>query len=354
MNGPVSENLGTPGKQPFIREQWYVIAYSHEVLHGVPFARVCMNEPIVLFRTADGRVAALYDRCPHRGVPLSHGVVVGSSIQCSYHGFQFDRLGKCSAIPTQRYIPAAACTRSYPAVESLQCIWIWMGDPAKADASLIPTYEQLGCGTGDWQVSPYFMMEINCNYGLLFENLLDTSHISFLHVGGIDGGQMAHAPYKSNTTGTVVTLERTLARDVAVSGTAKLFSLDEGQVFSRWLQTRAFLPHLHLINNTIGFPDVAGRAPNVRLNLFPITPASMNRVYQFVFVVTSYPVTVTQDLKDQLWGVFTQDRKALEAIQAGYDQAGIDMREVSVKADEAAIHARRILARLAHAESLTE
>lgn len=341
-----------PGCQPYIRDQWYVIAFSNEIKPGKPFVRKCMDEPVVLFRDNDGQVAALYDRCPHRAVPLSQGRVLDHSIECAYHGFQFDRTGRCVLIPTEQRVPHSVSTRSYPVVEQMQFVWIWMGDPAKADPARVPSYAQLGCDEADgsrWQFEPYFMMEIKANYSLLFENLLDTSHISFLHIGGIDAGNMASAPYAVGTEGLTVTLERNLARDVAVPGTAKLFSMPVGQVFSRRLRSRSFLPNLHLISNTIGFPDEPERKANVRLNIMPITPASGNRLYQFVVIATSYPVNVTQDMKDQLWSVFAQDQDALEAIQAGYDELGPDLREISVKADAAAVSARRILARIAQA-----
>jgi phenylpropionate dioxygenase-like ring-hydroxylating dioxygenase large terminal subunit len=345
----VSRNMICPGTQPYIRDQWYVIAFSHEVQAGQPFVRRCMDEPIVLFRDADGQVAALYDRCPHRAVPLSQGKVLNHAIECAYHGFQFDRTGRCVLIPTEQHVPRSVSTRSYPVVEQMQFVWIWMGDPAKADPALVPSYAQMGCDQTDdrrWQFEPYFVMEIKANYSLLFENLLDTSHISFLHIGGIDGGNMATAPYTVGTEGLTVTLERNLVRDVAVPGTAKLFSMPVGQVFSRRLRSQSFLPNLHLISNTIGFPDEPERKPNVRLNIMPITPASRSCLYQFVIIATSYPVNVTQDMKDQLWAVFSQDQDALEAIQAGYDELGPDLREISVKADAAAVSARRIIARM--------
>jgi len=350
----VTSNVICPGTQPTIRDQWYVIAFSHEVQPGRPFARKCMDEPIVLFRDPDGQVAALYDRCPHRAVPLSQGKVVNHAIECAYHGFQFDRTGRCVLIPSEQRIPRSVSTRSYPVVEQMQFVWIWMGDPAKADPALVPSYAQLGCGDqdqGSWRFEPYFMMEIKANYSLLFENLLDTSHISFLHIGGIDGGAMATTPYTISSDNLTVTLERNLARDVAVPGTAKLFSMPIGQVFSRRLRSVSFLPNLHLISNTIGFPDEPSRKPNVRLNIMPITPASRNHLYQFVVIAMSYPADVTKDMKDQLWTVFAQDKDALEAIQAGYEEFGPDLREVSVKADAAAVMARRIIARLGRASA---
>ena len=339
-----------PGTQPYVRDHWYAIAFSHEVKQGQPFARKCMDEPVLLFRDSDNQVAALYDRCPHRGVPLSQGKVLSHTVECAYHGFQFDRSGRCVVIPTQERIPRTACTRSYPVVEQMQFVWIWMGDPAKADLALVPNYAQMGCSENDrgrsWHFEPYFVMEIKANYSLLFENLLDTSHISYLHIGGIDAGNMATAPFTISADGSIVVLERNLARDVTVPGTAMLFSLPVGQVFSRRLRSQSFLPNLHLISNTIGFPEEPTRSPNMRLNIMPITPAARNHLYQFVVIATSYPVNVTQNMKDQLWAVFSQDLEALEAIQAGYDELGPDMREFSVQADAAAVSARRILARM--------
>jgi phenylpropionate dioxygenase-like ring-hydroxylating dioxygenase large terminal subunit len=339
-----------PGMQPFIRNQWYVIAFSNEVAKGKLLHRKCMGEPLVIFRAEDGAVSALYDRCPHRGVPLSKGRIVDDKIQCPYHGMQFDGSGACAKIPTQDKIPAAARTRSYPVAERMQFVWVWMGKPANADHTLLPDYADAYCDGPGWQYANYFMMEIKANYSLLFENLLDTSHISFLHVGGIDGGLMANAPYTVEAQGAVVTLERNLSRDEAVGGTAKLFSMVTGTVFSRKLTSRSLLPHLHIIRNEIGFPDEPGRKSNVRINIMPITPATSNSLYQFVTIATSYPVEVTRELKDQLWTVFSQDSEALEAIQAGYDEFGPDLREVSVKADAAALAARRTIARIGKLE----
>lgn len=183
MNQP-SPRAICPGTQPFIRNNWYVIAFSHEVEKGKAISRKCMDEPIVLFREENGDVTALFDRCPHRGVPLSQGKVLEKTIECPYHGFQFDHSGRCVVIPSQESIPRAAHTHSYPVVEQMQFVWVWMGDPEKADPSQIPDYTQIGCDNTNseinWEFHPYFMMEIKANYSLLFENLLDTSHISFL------------------------------------------------------------------------------------------------------------------------------------------------------------------------------
>jgi nitrite reductase (NADH) small subunit len=43
--------------------------------------------PIAVFRTADDTVYALVDRCPHKGGPLSEGIVQGCAVACPLHGW---------------------------------------------------------------------------------------------------------------------------------------------------------------------------------------------------------------------------------------------------------------------------
>jgi phenylpropionate dioxygenase-like ring-hydroxylating dioxygenase large terminal subunit len=94
----------------------------------------------VLFRSGDGRVAALADRCSHRAAPLHMGTLVEEGIQCGYHGLVIDGSGRCVHIPGQKLIPEAARVRSYPVVEKDQMVWVWLGDPAKADPAAIVDY----------------------------------------------------------------------------------------------------------------------------------------------------------------------------------------------------------------------
>ena len=75
----------------YLRNAWYVAAWSDDLAEGKLLARTIMKEPIVLYRRADGSPAALHDRCPHRFAPLSMGKIVhGDAVQCPYHGLEFD------------------------------------------------------------------------------------------------------------------------------------------------------------------------------------------------------------------------------------------------------------------------
>jgi phenylpropionate dioxygenase-like ring-hydroxylating dioxygenase large terminal subunit len=91
--------------QPFVRNAWYIAAWAEEIDNGL-LARTIMNEPMVIYRDADGNVGALEDRCCHRGAPLTHGAVVEDGLQCGYHGLTFDTEGNCVVIPVGGTQPA--------------------------------------------------------------------------------------------------------------------------------------------------------------------------------------------------------------------------------------------------------
>src|ERR1051325_10382173 len=126
----------------FVRNNWYVAAWDHEVTRGLK-RRIILDEPVVLFRTDSGKPVALEDRCCHRQAPLSMGKLIGNVVQCPYHGLQFDPSGKCVKVPSQEKIPPSAKVRAYPLVEKNHWIWIWAGDPAKADPALIEDFHWL-------------------------------------------------------------------------------------------------------------------------------------------------------------------------------------------------------------------
>ena len=120
----------------YIMNTWYVAAWSTEV-SPTPERRVICERPVVLFRTQDGSAVALADRCAHRAYPLSAGVVVGDTIRCGYHGFEFGADGACLRIPAQDGYPPRTRVSSYAVVERDGWIWVWLGDQSHADL-LVP------------------------------------------------------------------------------------------------------------------------------------------------------------------------------------------------------------------------
>jgi phenylpropionate dioxygenase-like ring-hydroxylating dioxygenase large terminal subunit len=163
----------------FLRNAWYVAAWSSEVNDQL-FTRRILDTPILLYRKTDGGIAAITDRCPHRFAPLHMGKRRGDVIQCGYHGLCFDATGTCIENPVgNKLIPKAAKVASFPVVERDQLIWVWMGEVEQADTALIPNFGILS--SPDWVHGTGGYLHADCHYELMVDNLMDLSHVNFLH-----------------------------------------------------------------------------------------------------------------------------------------------------------------------------
>ncbi len=169
----------------FLKNTWYVAGWSQEITAQSPLPRTILGVPVVLWRDAQGKVSALPDRCPHRGAPLSKGRIEGSELRCMYHGMKFDAQGACTHIPGQERIPPGANLSGFPVVERNKWVWIWMGEADKADASLIPDTYWLD--SPQWRYKPGGNMHYDVNYLLIADNLLDFSHLPFVHEKTLGG-----------------------------------------------------------------------------------------------------------------------------------------------------------------------
>lgn len=179
--------------ETYVRNCWYVAANPSEIAAG-PIERTIMDLPVAVFRMADGTPTAMHGVCPHRYYSLAQGVVVGDSLECNYHGFQFDgRSGACTKAPFQNAPPARFRQRIYPTAEHGGLIWIWPGDPALADKDLLPPLEKAGL-SDDWAVVFGQTILANGRAQLLVENLLDLTHIEYLHATALTAKGMMDSP----------------------------------------------------------------------------------------------------------------------------------------------------------------
>ena len=97
---------------------WFAVAFSKELVDGEVKRVRYFGEELVLFRTRSGRAAVLDAYCPHLGAHLAEGGrVVGESVRCPFHGWQWDADGNCAAIPYCKRIPPTAKTRAWPVIE---------------------------------------------------------------------------------------------------------------------------------------------------------------------------------------------------------------------------------------------
>lgn len=164
----------------FYKNAWYVAAWSNEINNSLKQILV-LGEKICIYRSGSGDVVALEDACPHRKLPLSKGRIKGNHIECGYHGLMFDCNGQCVRAPGGGQIPEAAKVHSYPVHEKYNLIWIWMGHPDNADHAKIidiPNFDN-----PDWGLNHGEAMELKCNYLYMTDNLLDPTHVAWVHEG---------------------------------------------------------------------------------------------------------------------------------------------------------------------------
>ncbi len=186
----------------FVKNHWYAVAIGRDLPAGELVQRQVLGTRVVLFRDEEGRPAAVEDRCPHRNVSLSLGCLVGSHVQCGYHGLAFDRTGKCVRMPNVEQPPAVMRVQAFPVIEKHGYIWLWTGEPSLAAEERIPDYswQESGAWVGDlaWQ-------ETRCNYMLALENVLDLSHATYVH------GETVGSPQVAQTVPEVVMGEDTVS-----------------------------------------------------------------------------------------------------------------------------------------------
>ena len=169
----------------FLRNCWYVAGWGADFGRQLS-ARTILGDEIVIFRRTNGSAVALENACPHRKLPLSEGALRGDTVECGYHGLTFDCSGACVAAPTQPdNIPRRARVRSYPVVERYRLLWIWMGDPDLADPEKIVEIEEFD--NPEWGQTDGGTIDIDCNYLWVCDNLLDPSHVAWVHVSSFAG-----------------------------------------------------------------------------------------------------------------------------------------------------------------------
>jgi len=175
----------------FLKNSWYAAAWGREVGRDL-LARTILGEPIVLYRTQGGTPVALEDRCCHRHLPLSMGRLEGDALRCGYHGLKFDAAGACVEIPGQETVPPQARVRAYPLVEKWHWVWIWMGEPERADPALIPNW--WWADHPGWAFTAPDMITVKCNYQLISDNVLDVTHLAYVHAGSIGSPSITEFP----------------------------------------------------------------------------------------------------------------------------------------------------------------
>lgn len=222
----------------FLRNTWYVAGWADELVPGALLSRRLLDEPVVMFRDGSGAPQALHDRCPHRFVPLSAGRVLPEhgAVQCGYHGLEFDGTGRCVRNPHgDNTIPKAAKVRAYPLVERHSALWIWMGDAERADPAAIPDFSCMDADT--WHVGKGYLRP-RADYRLEVDNILDLSHIEFLHGGLLGSEAVKRGKTEVKQEGASIWSLRFMQDEVLPDAACDQFGVPRGMHVDRWLDVR--------------------------------------------------------------------------------------------------------------------
>ena len=339
----------------FLENAWYVAALATEISRQ-PFAVKMLNQSLVLFRKQDNTVVVLEDSCPHRRLPLSMGRVQGDSIECGYHGLRFDCSGTCVGAPTATEIPAAAVVRSYPAVERYGLIWVWMGVPEKANAADIVQIKEWDDPA--WGVNSGDAMEMACNYLYITDNLLDPSHVTWVHQSSFGSTDLIGVPLEVSEADNGVMVSRWL-RSIEVSPFYKKFVKFDGKC-DRKQQYEMRYPG-HAVIRAIFTPagtgdDSAVSHPDVFLmdSYNFLTPIDEKSTRYFWFQLRNFSPNdeaVSKVFNHDVRAAFSEDKLVLEAVQKGMDAKGA---RLSLPSDKGSLLFRRRMSEKIRAEQATQ
>jgi nitrite reductase/ring-hydroxylating ferredoxin subunit len=308
-------NAKQPGE--FMRQCWYVAAWDHEIPTDGLFERRLLGESIVFYRNAAGQVVALANKCCHRHAPLSMGRKEGDCIRCMYHGLKYDASGQCVEVPGQANVPTALRVRSYPIVERKRWIWIWMGDPARVDESLIP--DTFSLQDPAWRMKPAYLL-YKAGHEIIADNLLDFSHLSYVHESTLGGTtKIAEVRAKMERLPRGLRLERNVLNSVPAPYHVKL-GAPTGPV-DRWWVYDYLLPGILLLDSGVkpaaGAPQSAGKTLHFH-SCQAITPETAQSTHYFFMQAHSFALddaSITEALYQSVMNAFGEDRRMIEAQQ---------------------------------------
>jgi nitrite reductase/ring-hydroxylating ferredoxin subunit len=169
-----------------MREFWTPACLSSELqADGSPMRLMLFGEKLIAFRDTHGRVGIFDHRCPHRCASLFFGRNEEGGIRCVYHGWKFDVEGNCldqPNLPDKNKYPAGTKAIAYKVAERAGIVFVYMGK--RAVAPPLPDLEAISVEHREGTIA---LSHRECNWLQALEGDVDTSHLGFLHVGGVDG-----------------------------------------------------------------------------------------------------------------------------------------------------------------------
>ncbi|WP_095118868.1 aromatic ring-hydroxylating dioxygenase subunit alpha [Pseudomonas sp. Irchel s3f10] len=346
---PLAHEIAPATAPSFPLDQWYVAALSRE-LKDQPLGRTLLNKPVVLFRAADNQVAALEDRCCHRALPLSGGTVEERGLRCGYHGLLFNEGGKCIEIPGQDKIPSKAKVPAYPVREQDQIIWIWFGSAEHPEPTFAPpVYDVHSSGKYLFDGDVY---HYDAPYQLIHDNLMDLSHLGYVHLHTIGGNASIHMNAQMSVDGddSMVRVVRHMPDSVPPPTYTAAYPF-KGNI-DRWQEIEFHFNHLRIWTGAINAgtddlnnPDRGGFHMRGFHGVTPETDTSSHYFWTMATNPEHDPEAVTAKVLHQTRLTFDEDKVVIEAQYQNICRFGTRPM-IDIHVDVGANRARRIIERL--------
>lgn len=324
----------------FLRNAWYVGAFAEELAPGKMLARRILDTQLLILRGADGTVSAMLDRCPHRFAPLSLGVCDGVQVTCRYHGLAFGRDGKCTYNP---HGPTAGLrVPTWPVCEQDGLVWVWPGEPAASTEVLPPRYAMLD---EDEAFVGHGYLHGKADYRLMTDNILDLSHIEFLHPS-LGTPEVRKAKVEVAELGDRIQVSRSMSGEVLGEGLAYVYGTGT-QPVDRTMTVEWAAPSNLVL--TVAIEREQGRSGSQSLHLFTTETATSTHYFYTASILRKHAGPEQFDaFAAALARVFlTEDKPMIDAQQERIGNRDIsELKPALLKIDKAAVLARRKLEHL--------
>lgn len=334
-----------------MQNAWYAASWDHLLGDG-PLAMTLLEQPVILFRDSGGQIRALEDRCPHRFAPLSRGRVNGDVIVCGYHGLEFGGDGHCVRNPHGKgAIPKALQVRTYSVAVHCGMIWVWMGDAARADAARLPAFPDFESDRFAWV---YGQLDVAANYELVIDNLLDLTHVEFLHPFLASPGNSERTRFRAEQRGDEVSAYYDIQNE-PITGLFRLLWEGEDARANLIAYMHWQAPTNLLLDTGMSTKDIVGEDdPRIQV-IHLLTPASDNKTRYF-WAAGRNRAHDNEEISGMLhFGTQSafenEDEPMIQAVRSRMTSNDLFAHNPAlIPTDEAGVRARRILARLIAAE----
>jgi phenylpropionate dioxygenase-like ring-hydroxylating dioxygenase large terminal subunit len=184
---PASDLLGPDTS--LIYNDWYPAMRSSSLKGRKMATAMLLGIPLVLGRKQDGRIFAMRDSCPHRGIPLSCGWFDGSAVTCKYHGWVFEpESGQCMEIPSltsQDSYPRRIYANAFPCQERDGYAWVYVPRPGSGRVRMeareaLPPVPEVPKFSARYR-GAHLTAELPCNVDHGIIGLMDPAHGPFVH-----------------------------------------------------------------------------------------------------------------------------------------------------------------------------